>query len=114
MKRNKQGQRPTMKDIAAKVVAKNLGSAGEALITSPDQPPAKEKSKNEMGIGDWVRCNRGQLRGAEGNVQGKKKVSELVTVIEVRQLNGNIIKLPRSHWEFAAFRGGMEAQAHAE
>lgn len=114
MKRNKKGQqKPTMKEIAALAVACTFGPTGEPLITSPDKPASKEKPKNEMGLGDWVRCHRGPLRGAEGSVTGRKKISELVTVLEVRQLNGNVIKLPRAHWEFAAFRN-TEEQAHAE
>lgn len=112
MKKNKKGQKkPTMKEIAALAVATTFGPSGEPLITSPDKPPSKEKAKNEMSIGDWVRCHRGPLRGAEGSVTGTKRISELVTVLEVRQLNGNVIKLPRAHWEFAAFRS---SEAHAE
>lgn len=112
MTKNKKGrQKPTMKEIAALAAATTLGPTGEPLITSPDKPASKDKPSREMSIGDWVRCFRGPLRGAEGSVFGVKKISELVTVLEVRQLNGNTIKLPRAHWEFAAFRS---SEAHAE
>lgn len=111
MKKHKGNKKPTMKEIAELTAQCSFGSKGSPLITSPELFPSREKTKVEMKRGDWVRCNRGPLRGAEGNVDGMQKISDLVTVIEVRQLNGNVIRLPRSHWEFAAFRG---SEMHAE
>lgn len=94
-------------DIARK---HNYGSRGTPLITSPDEFPSRTKTKVEMKRGDWVRCNRGPLRGAEGNVDQLQTANEFITIIQVRQLNGNVIRLPRSHWDFAAYRPEVHAE----
>jgi len=52
---------------------------------------------------DWVRVKNGRyLDGAEGKVEKVQKTG-LVTILTIRQLNGNEIRLPRSHFEFAAY-----------
>lgn len=65
----------------------------------------KNTKKVVLKKGDWMRVCRGPLEGAEGSVSKIELVSKKVTVIEIRQLNGNIIRLPRPHFEFAAYRG---------
>lgn len=61
-----------------------------------------EKEKKKVKRGDLMRVRRGSLKGAEGTVYSIEEGKP--TIIEVRQLNGNPIRLPRSHFEFASFR----------
>ena len=56
-----------------------------------------------MKKGDWVRVRRGALEGAEGAVVKIEPATKKVVIIEARQLNGNIIRLPRPHFEFVGF-----------
>jgi len=115
----KRAKKPRLRDAAEIAVMRgavslakqSFGSRGTSLITSPDQEPSKEKPKVAMKRGDWVRCRQGPLRGAEGTVDQLQKISEFVTVLEVRQLNGNVIRLPRSYWEFASMRPSTEMHA---
>lgn len=60
------------------------------------------KKKVLVKRGDHMRVIRGDLRGATGTVQKIETVTAKMLVLEVRQLNGNIIRLPRSHWEYAS------------
>lgn len=78
-------------------------------VATKRKKPAKAKVK--MTIGDWVRCILGPLRDAEGTVDKVQQVSKRMAVVEVRQLNGNKIRLPRSHWEFASLRTPREMHA---
>lgn len=64
----------------------------------------KNMKKVVLKKGDWMRVRRGPLEGAEGSVPKIEPVSKKVTVIEIRQPNGKLIRLPRAHFEFAAFK----------
>lgn len=99
----KKKEKAAVMSLALELASLNLTGGTDPLITSadkPESPPTKQKMVN----GDWVRCRRGPVRGAEGQVISMKKLSEMVTIVEVRQLNGNVIRLPRAYWEFTSFR----------
>ena len=68
----------------------------------PKKIPSKPKTRRSgMQIGDWVRVRRGRLQGAEGRVvESRQGLPE----ISIAQLNGCVIRLPRAHLEFAAFK----------
>lgn len=92
-----------MNEELKKLASLNLTGGEKPLITSKGRPSKTGKVKMEMQKGDWVRVRRGPIEGAEGVVEKVEALSKWVTIIEVRQLNGNIIRLPRAHFEFAAF-----------
>ena len=54
--------------------------------------------------GDYMRVTHGPLEGAEGLVTRLAHLSRKVVIVEVRQENGNLVRLPRKYWEFAGFR----------
>lgn len=59
--------------------------------------------------GDLMRVTVGPLKDAEGLVTGisekvSKKGNRRTTFVEIRQLNGNPIRLPAHHFEFASMR----------
>lgn len=68
-------------------------------------PPAKKKRRVVSGIymirGDWVRVKKGhELAGAAGKVETVSRTKGKPTIVEIRQLNGNPLRLPREFWEF--------------
>lgn len=71
---------------------------------------SKKAKKVEMKRGDWVRCLRGPLKGAEGKVEQIQTATRSIKMVEVHQLNGNPIRLPRSHWGFAAYKPEIHAE----
>ncbi len=97
-----------LKKLATKLATLDYTGGRNPLVTSKGKP-SKAPQKNKMKVGDWVRVRRGPLEGAEGSVIKVEppRTSLKITTIEVRQLNGNIIRLPRAHFEFAAFAGEM-------
>lgn len=64
----------------------------------------KLRNFGEPRNGDYVRVKSGPLMGAEGLVIGVEHRTPKVLIIEVRQQNGNVIRLPRKYWEFAGLR----------
>jgi transcription antitermination factor NusG len=92
-----------MRRRLAALATVNLTGGSNPLITSKGKPSGVTR-KSEMKRGDWVRVRKGPVEGAEGRVEKTEKMSETVTIIEIRQLNGNPIRLPRAYFEFAAFR----------
>lgn len=60
--------------------------------------------KNDPREGDYMRVTFGPLEGAEGLVIRLEHISPKVCIVEVRQENGNVIRLPRKYWEFAGLR----------
>lgn len=88
--------------LAKALIGINLSGGPNPLITSKGRSSTSEQ-KVKMVEGDWVRVRRGPLEGAEGRVEKLSKVSDRVTVVEIKQLNGNTVRLPRAHFEFAAF-----------
>jgi transcription antitermination factor NusG len=70
--------------------------------------------KADVRRGDLMRVKSGPLEGAEGTVvdialkelPGRRKL----TFVEIRQLNGNPVRLPRHHFEFSA----MHPREHFE
>lgn len=95
---NKQAQRKSTAAVA--LFAKSMESVN---LTGRSTTKKIKKSTVPMGKDDWVRVKLGELTGAEGKVVSLKKVSAKVTIVTIRQLNGNEIKLPRPHFEFAAY-----------
>jgi hypothetical protein len=89
--------------LFAKTMASiNLTGGADPIITSKGKR-SEEKQKVVMQKDDWVRVKNGRyLDGAEGKVVKTEKVG-LITIVTVRQLNGNELRLPRSHFEFAAY-----------
>lgn len=95
----------TLRELAIGLASLNFGAFGPVLLTKEASDPAPTKASGAaIEVGDWMRVKRGPLRDAEGSVVRTKVVSPLVTVVEIRQLNGNLIRLPRSHFEFSVFR----------
>ncbi len=70
--------------------------------------PAKRGRPVKIKNGDFMRVMHGPLAGAEGTVHSVSekamKKRKKLTIVEIRQLNGNPIRLPRSYFEFAATR----------
>lgn len=64
----------------------------------------KPKSKAAPTIGDHMRITEGPFVGAEGTVQKIEHISRRVQIIEIIQLNGNPIRLPRRSFEFAGLK----------
>lgn len=82
-----------------------MGQRAEATgaeVTTATKKPDQERIRN----GDFMRVKTGPLEGAEGNVVGvvekKMKGRRKITLVEIRQLNGNPVRLPRHHFEFAS------------
>lgn len=68
-------------------------------------PVTKKPRKTKPGIymirGDYVRVKSGHaLAGAAGQVHCVTRAKGKPVLVEVRQLNGNPIRLPREMWEF--------------
>jgi hypothetical protein len=99
----------TPADLAVMLLAKSLaninltGGPNPLIEKEEPRPSPTKKPADIMTVGDWVSVvSRGPLRGAAGRVANTSKVGH-ITIVEIRQLNGNTLRLPRSHFQFAAY-----------
>lgn len=74
------------------------------MNTNTETALNKRLKKGDPREGDYMRVTHGPLEGAEGLVVRTERISAKVSIIEVRQQNGNLIRLPRKYWEFAGLR----------
>lgn len=89
-------------NLSKSLLGINITGGPNPLIASRGKPSTEKK--DTLAVDDWVRVRRGPMEGAEGKVTSMKPVSDLVTLVEIRQLNGNVIRLPRTYFEFTSFR----------
>lgn len=103
MNTNKNDGREAVMQLATALAGIDLTGGKNPLITSKGKPSGSKKKKGEVTAGDWLRVKKGPIEGAEGSVVKAVKTGPGMTIVEIRQLNGNTIRLPRAYFEFAAF-----------
>lgn len=76
----------------------------QAQATKTTSKKRVNSAKNQPTLGDHMRIKEGPFRGAEGTVSKIEHTTRKVQIIEIMQLNGNPIRLPRRSYEFAGFQ----------
>lgn len=70
-----------------------------------NRPPKRKTHGIRLIPGDWVRVRRGhKLEGAAGTVKTVDRRNQ-PTLVTLRQINGNEIRLPVGLLEFVGYRG---------